>query len=123
MKNSLRPRLHGAGEAYYEWDWLDAENEFQKAIKIKPESARAHHEYALFLIWRGRTDEAIPEMNRALALESTSLTLESFGGAAFVNTDAGMMLYWARKYDRAIEQLHKASEMDSFFWERICILE
>jgi len=91
----------------YDWDWLNSEREFRRAIELKPTYATAHHWYAFtYLTAMGRLDDAVAEERRAQELEPLSL---------IINTNLGTLLYLARKYDEAINQYRKALEIDSNF--------
>ncbi|MBI3948864.1 MAG: tetratricopeptide repeat protein [Acidobacteria bacterium] len=95
----------------YDWDWLSAETEFKRAIKLNPSYATGHHWYAMYLTAMERFDEAITEIKRAQELDPVSLV---------INTNVGVVLYFARQYDQAIEQLRNTLDMDpSFVWARI----
>lgn len=48
-----------------------AEAKYKKAIKLYPNSARAHHFYGLFLSENKRWDEALPEYKKALLADPT----------------------------------------------------
>ncbi|HEX7332884.1 MAG TPA: protein kinase, partial [Pyrinomonadaceae bacterium] len=86
----------------YDWDWTAADREFRKAIELNPRYVMAHHWRGLFLGERGRFDEAETEMLEALKLDPIS---------APVYADYGKVLYWARRYDEALEKHRKASEI------------
>jgi len=90
----------------YDWDWNTAEKEYRRAIELNPNYATAHHWYAEFLTWRGRFDEALRESESARRLDPLSL---------IIATDRGATLYFARQYDRAIEQFQSVLEMDPSF--------
>ena len=90
----------------FEWDWPGAEREFQRAFEINPSYATAHQWYALLLKDQGRLAEAFDEIKRAQALDPLSL---------IINCDAAVMYYWARQYDRSIQEYRKALEMDPNF--------
>jgi serine/threonine protein kinase/Tfp pilus assembly protein PilF len=92
--------------ANYEWDWLAAENKYQRAIELNPSYATAHQWYAEYLSYVGRHDESIAEAKRAQELDPLSI---------IINNDLGQVLYYARQYDRAIEQLQKTLELDPNF--------
>ena len=62
--------------------------------------------YAEFLASRGRSGEALSEIQRARDLEPLSLV---------VNTQVGWILFLGRRYDEAIDMLQKVIEMDSSF--------
>jgi tetratricopeptide (TPR) repeat protein len=91
---------------YYDWDWRSAEREFQRALELNPNYATAHHWYHEYLTAMGRFDEQMAEILHAEELDPLSL---------IINTDVGWGLYYARKYDQAIEQLKRTLELDSNF--------
>jgi TolB-like protein/Tfp pilus assembly protein PilF len=72
---SLDPTLvpaHGqlAGVALeYDWDFVEAEKEYKRALEYNPNSADIHHSYAHFLLSMGRTKEASAETQRALEID------------------------------------------------------
>lgn len=90
----------------YDWDWNTAEKEYRRAIELNPNYATAHHWHAEFLTWRGRFDDALRESESARRLDPLSL---------IIATDRGAILYFARQYDRAIEQFQSVLEMDPGF--------
>jgi eukaryotic-like serine/threonine-protein kinase len=91
---------------HYRWQWNDSEAEFQKAIRLNPASALAHHWYAELLTCRGRFDEALAERNRAKDLDPLNLT---------INAAIGGVYYFARHYDDAIAACKRALELDPSF--------
>lgn len=86
-----------------DWDWPTAEAEYRRAIALNPNYATAHHWYAEYLALMGRFDEAEKQIEQARQLDPLSL---------IIATDHGVFLYYARKYDAAIAQLHSVMEMD-----------
>jgi len=50
-------------------DFAAAESEFQRAIRLAPENARAHYWYSILLVALGRGEEALQEAKRAEELE------------------------------------------------------
>jgi len=84
--------------SYYEWDRAGAETEYKLAIAASPNFATAHHWYAEFLSMDGRFDESVAEYDRALEIDPLSLA---------IMTDLGLCYYYARDYDRAIDQFEK----------------
>ncbi|MFQ5724209.1 MAG: protein kinase, partial [Terriglobia bacterium] len=94
------------GLLYYDWDWEGAEREFRRAIELNPNYATAHQWYAEYLWAMGRHDEAIAQAR--LAWQSDPLSL-------IVNTTVGITLYYARRYEQAIDQFHQVLEMDDRF--------
>ena len=77
----------------YDWNWLDAEREYRKAIELNPNYAIAHHLYAHLLIQTGRTDQSIAEAERALELDPYS---------PFINNGLARQYYLSRQYEKAI---------------------
>lgn len=90
-------------KADYEWDWVGAEKEFQRAIALNPNYADAHEFFGLALVTMGRFEEAVSEEKRSLELNPVS---------ADANSAMGFVLYNAGRNDQAIEQLRKTLEMD-----------
>ena len=97
----------GCMASIYSWDWEKAEHEFKQAIKLNPQYATTYHWYAInYLIPNGRFDEAIVNIKRAQDLDPLSL---------IINTTVGLVYYFARHYEQAIEQYQKTLEMDPNF--------
>jgi serine/threonine protein kinase/tetratricopeptide (TPR) repeat protein len=91
----------------YDWDWATAEKEFKRSIELKPDYATAHQWYAIhYLTARGRLEEALQEMTKALAIDPASLVMNTFMGAA---------LCQAGRYDEAIDQCRRTIKMDPTF--------
>jgi TolB-like protein/Tfp pilus assembly protein PilF len=89
-----------------ELDWPNSEKEFKRAIKLKPNYPTAHHWYAQWLMFNGKTEQAIGEISKAAGLDPFSPAIVK---------DKGLTLYYARQYDGAIECAIKALEMDPGF--------
>ena len=53
----------------YDWNWAEAEKEFQRALELDPNSSMSHFQYGDFLGFMGRTDEAAVQKDRAAELE------------------------------------------------------
>jgi TolB-like protein/DNA-binding winged helix-turn-helix (wHTH) protein/Tfp pilus assembly protein PilF len=90
----------------YDWDWQTAEKEYQRAIELDPNYATAYHWYAEFLAFQGRFDRALTEMQHARLLDPLSLIMA---------IDNAAILYYARQYDRAIEQYRAVLAMEPGF--------
>ncbi len=93
--------------AFYEGQWHKAENQFQKSISLRPDYATGHHWYSFCLCAMGRVSEGIAEISKAEQLDPLS---------PIILTNFGTVLYWARQYDRALEQYHKTLSLSPDFW-------
>jgi TolB-like protein/DNA-binding winged helix-turn-helix (wHTH) protein/Tfp pilus assembly protein PilF len=90
----------------YDWDWPAAETEFKRAIELNPRYAPAREWYGEFLAATGRFREADAQKKQALTLEPRSL---------IVNFDGGLVSYFSRDYDQAIDRFQKTLELDANF--------
>jgi DNA-binding winged helix-turn-helix (wHTH) protein len=90
----------------YEWDWPGARTEFEAAVTLNPNYATARQWYAECLLVSDGPEAALREARLAHELDPLSLT---------INRTLGEILYFARKYEEAIEQLKKTLEMDPNF--------
>jgi len=79
----------------YEWDRLNSEKEYRRAIELKPNYSTAHHWFGADLSNVKRMEESLIEMKRAEELDPLS---------GIIGTNLGDMLVFARRYDEAIAQ-------------------
>ena len=79
----------------YQWDFIEAGNEIQRAIALNPKYAFAHHVDSTIQILFGRYDDAI-------AAESCAIELDPF--TAIFNATLGWWHYIAGRNDEAIAQ-------------------
>lgn len=91
---------------YYDWDWQEAERNFQLALQYNPGYDTAHHWYALLLVALGRDNDAIEELDRALEIDPLSL---------IINTNKGWIYYFQRRSKEAIDQFKKTLVKDPTF--------
>jgi len=92
----------------YDFDFSQANREFQRALELNPNYAIAHQQYGNILLTAlGRFDDAIAEARRAVELDPLSLV---------INSDLGVDNFFARRYDEAITQLRKTLEMDPGYY-------
>jgi serine/threonine-protein kinase len=89
-----------------DYDWQGAEEEFKKSIELNPNYATTYHWYSGLLSATGRNEEAIRMMEKARDLDPISLPIQ---------TDLGLSYYFARQFDRAIEQYKRALDLDPNF--------
>jgi DNA-binding winged helix-turn-helix (wHTH) protein/TolB-like protein/Tfp pilus assembly protein PilF len=94
-------------KANYEWDWVESERLWRKAIELQPEYATAHQWFGIhYLTPMGRLDEALAETRRARDLEPLSAVFNAFVGGT---------LFFARRYDEAIEECRKTIDLHPDF--------
>ena len=89
----------------FRWDRdrVEAEREFQQAIKLKPSYAPAHQWYSSYLVALERFDEAIAEAKKTQELEPLSFVASSH---------LGWIYYLSGKNDQAIDQCGKILDLD-----------
>jgi serine/threonine protein kinase/Flp pilus assembly protein TadD len=97
----------------YDWDFAAAEGEFQRATELSPNFANAWDGYGFYFKATGQSEASIRACQRAQELEPLSL---------FITLSLAWAYYFARQYDRAMEQGAKALDMDPKFgfayWHR-----
>jgi TolB-like protein len=91
---------------YYDYDFVGAEREYNRAIELKPNYATAHQWRGEVLCEQARFEESFGEYRRALELDPFSL---------IINRMYGHTLLYARQYDASIAQLKKTIELDASF--------
>lgn len=87
----------------YERDLQGAGREYLRALSIAPDYAVAHMWYGLYLAQTGKLDEAVPRLRHAQRLEPLQLG---------TSANIGMLLYFSRRYDDAVEQLRQVLEVE-----------
>jgi serine/threonine protein kinase/tetratricopeptide (TPR) repeat protein len=92
---------------FYDYDWPNAEREFQRALDIKPSYAEAHDYYAMFLVANRRFQAAVDEILRARQLDPVS---------GLIAADAAWVFYLKRDYDQFMEQAKAAVELAPNYW-------
>jgi DNA-binding winged helix-turn-helix (wHTH) protein/tetratricopeptide (TPR) repeat protein len=93
----------GLVKVYYDHDWIGAEAEFRKALKLDPNLVSAHQRYGSYLTFMGRFEESIRHYETALELDPFSLQ---------INMNLATTYYLRGEYDRAINHLNKTSELE-----------
>jgi DNA-binding winged helix-turn-helix (wHTH) protein/TolB-like protein/Flp pilus assembly protein TadD len=94
----------GAVMVCHDWDWPGAEMEFKRAIELDPANIDAHTLYGYCLQATGRADEAVAEMRRAHEIDPV--------WSVAIN-DVANALYFARRYDEAIEHAQNSLKLKS----------
>ena len=96
----------GLVKLYFDWDWLGADAEFQRAIALDPDYAPTHEWYSIYLLVAGRATEAFQEIQLARQRDPLSLP---------INSDLGFHHYYTGRYDEAVKQLKFVLEMNQNF--------
>lgn len=91
---------------YYDWDFANANLEFQRALTLNPNAVTALDWHSVYLTAMGRFDEARAEILRARELDPLSVA---------TNTDVGFVDYYSRHYADAAKQLRATVEMNPSF--------
>lgn len=99
---------HNLAEAYislgiinlgYDWNFVESERNFKKALELSPNYSDAHLWYAHLLSITGRHDLALKEMHRAESLNPQSPSLL---------VSYAFNLRNARKFEKALEKVRRA---------------
>ncbi len=88
---------------YYDWNWVEAEREYRRAIDLQPSGADPRGQYARFLAAARRLPEAVLEAATARRLDPAS------AGAAQTH---GLVLFYAGRYAEAEAALKHAAALD-----------
>jgi serine/threonine protein kinase/tetratricopeptide (TPR) repeat protein len=87
----------------HDWQWPEAQREFQCSVELSPCYPTANHYYAECVMTMGRHAEALTRMKKSLELDPLSL---------IINVAIAWAYYHARQYDQGVEQLLRAVELD-----------
>ena len=85
------------------WDWANSQKEFKVALELNPNYPTAHHWYSQWLLNMGRIEESLRFISRAAELDPVSQAILK---------DKGLVLYYNRQYDEAIELARRTLELD-----------
>jgi serine/threonine protein kinase/tetratricopeptide (TPR) repeat protein len=87
----------------YDWQWEEAQTEFKHSLELAPAYPTANHWYAEYLMTMGRHVENIARIKNGQELDPLSL---------IISVAVGWSLYFAHRYDEALEQLRRTAELD-----------
>ena len=87
----------------YDWQWPEAEAEFNHSIALNPAYPTANHWNAERLMTMGRLDEVIAGMKKSQELDPLSL---------IISVATGWALYMGRRYDESLEQFRRSVELE-----------
>jgi TolB-like protein/Flp pilus assembly protein TadD len=97
-----------SAKAEYDFDFAGARAEYERAIRLNPNDATAHHWFATdVLASTGDHAAELAEMKRALELDPLSLV---------INTNLGNAYLHNRRLDEAVAQFRKSFEIDPNFY-------
>lgn len=90
-----------------DFQWGEAEREFQHALELAPNNAQLHYQYGLlYLLPMANADPALSEIRNALLLDPLS---------GIINVNYGYTLYAAHRFDESAQQFRKTIDMDPNF--------
>jgi serine/threonine-protein kinase len=92
---------------YGDWNWAESEKRFVRALQINPDDFSAHVGFAHLLANTSRFQDALHQIELAMALEPTS---------PLAGTLRAEFLYHAGRYDDAGDQLRKTLAAAPGFW-------
>jgi len=97
----------------YEWNWAEGEREIIKALELNPNDAGAHTLYGTYFQAKGQFDAAIEQRKKAREVDTLSPLLTA---------NVGYPLYYAGRYDEAIQYFQRGLELDpNFAWSYLWI--
>jgi len=87
----------------YDWNWLDAEIDFNWAIGLNPNYATAYQYYGSLLTNLGRFEEATAKFEKARELDPSSLPIKA---------SMATLYYYTRQLDQAIRLWRELQKTD-----------
>lgn len=95
----------------FDYDWVNAEREFKRAIELNPNLPYARMGYGWFLLYSVRFDEALRQLERAQEVDPRNL---------LVQMSVAVVFYFKRDYDQSLLRFQKILEVDpnydDVFW-------
>jgi TolB-like protein len=83
---------------FVDWNWVESEKEFRRAVQLQPSSADFHSDYSKLLFELGRAEEGMKEAELAQTLDPKNERM----------ADA---FYLTRQFDRAVELYRSRAQM------------
>ncbi len=90
----------------YDWDFISADREHQRAIALNPNYGTGHQWYSHYLLPMGREKESLAHSLRALELDPLNL---------IINLHLGWHYFYVGENELAIEQLQQTLELSPTF--------
>jgi serine/threonine-protein kinase len=97
----------------YEWDWVEAEREFRRAIDLDPRYSIARQWYAWLLVAMGRVDEALAQGRLSVELDPSSVS---------IRRTLAWLHIMARQPEAAIASLRRTVALDPTSEETLRVL-
>jgi DNA-binding winged helix-turn-helix (wHTH) protein/Tfp pilus assembly protein PilF len=91
---------------FFEWQWDEAKEGFERAIEINRNYPVAHMGYAHWFTAQGFLKDALREINHAQALDPHSF---------FISFVRGIILFLFHKYDQSLEQFERTHDLNRRF--------
>ncbi len=91
---------------HYDWKWVEAEQEFQRALSLNPSYATAHQWHAVNLLVTGHSNDAIQELKNAQALDPAS---------PIIMADLAEVYIYTGRLDEAVLESQRVLELDPSF--------
>jgi TolB-like protein/DNA-binding winged helix-turn-helix (wHTH) protein/Flp pilus assembly protein TadD len=78
-----------------QWHWAEAEAEYRRALELRPNDATAYSGLAWWLVCQGRVEEAVAARRHGRELDPLAVS----------GSDLAWDLFYARRYDEAVQEL------------------
>jgi DNA-binding winged helix-turn-helix (wHTH) protein/tetratricopeptide (TPR) repeat protein len=93
---------------FFDWDFEGAETEYRRSISLNPNAEQTRRSYATYLSRSGRWQEALEEVKRAQLIDPLP---------GLLNVKLGRILYYARRYESALEMCHETLSLNPNLYE------
>lgn len=97
---------------FFDWDFEGAEAEYRRSIQLNPNSEQTRRSYATYLSRCGRWQEALEEVKLAQLIDPLP---------GLLNVKLGRILYYARRYESALEMCHETLALNPNLFEAYII--
>jgi serine/threonine protein kinase/Flp pilus assembly protein TadD len=91
---------------WFDWEWVRAQVEFERALKLNPGYAAAHQWYCWYLTAMGKFEQAETEGRLALELDPMAPT---------INLALAKYYFFAHRYDETIKQCKRTLDLEPKF--------
>jgi tetratricopeptide (TPR) repeat protein len=88
---------------FHDWNWQEAEREFEKTVRLNANFSGAYQWYSDCLSAQGRLSAALEKARRAVRLDPFSVT---------AHWTVMLNLYYMRRYDETIEEGRKTQALE-----------